>query len=97
MSNYRLSPRAMKFLELYFGGALMKDAARVAGYTGASPQSLCNTGRAILTKFTGEPDFNRAWRRKRKIARLSVGLADNSKSEHEQLKAMKILSRYIRG
>jgi len=98
MRNAKFSPRAMKFLELYFGGALtMKDAVRVAGYRGGSAQALCNTGRAILTKFTGDPNFHRAWRRKRKIARLSVGLADNSKSEHEQLKALKILSRYIGG
>jgi hypothetical protein len=87
----------MKFLELYFGGALMKDAARAAGYRGASDQSLCNTGKAILTKFTKDPNFHRAWRRKRKIARLSAGLAGNSKSELQQLKALKILSRYIGG
>jgi len=93
MRDVRFSHRAMKFLELYFGGALMKDAARAAGYRGASDQSLCNTGKAILTKFTGDPDFHRAWRRKRKIARLSVGLA--GKSEHEQLKALKILSRCL--
>jgi len=85
----------MKFLELYFGGALMKDAARAAGYRGASDQALCNTGRAILTKFTGDPNFHRAWRRKWKIARLSVGLADDSKSDREQLKILKKLSRYI--
>ena len=97
MRNAKFSPRAMKFLELYFGGALMKDAARAAGYRGASGQALCNTGRAILTKFTGDPNFHRAWRRKRKIARLSVGLAGNSKSEHEQLKILKILLRYIGG
>jgi hypothetical protein len=39
----------MKFLEFYFGGTLMKTAARAAGYRGASDQSLCNTGKAILT------------------------------------------------
>ena len=93
----KFSPRERKFLELYFGGALMKDAARAAGYRGASDQALCNTGRAILTKFTKDPNFHRAWRRKRKIARLSAGLAGNSKSELQQLKALKILSRYIGG
>jgi hypothetical protein len=75
----------------------MKDAARAAGYRGASDQTFCNIGRAILTKFTGDPNFHRAWRRKRKIARLSVGLAGNSRSEHEQLKILKILSRSIGG
>jgi hypothetical protein len=95
MRNAKFSPRAMKFLELYFGGALMKDAARAAGYCGASNAALCNTGRGILTKFTGDPTFDRAWRHKRKIARLSVGLADDSKSDREQLKILKKLSRYI--
>jgi len=97
MRDVRFSHRAMKFLELYLGGVSMKDAARGAGYRGASDQALCNTGRAILTKFTGDPNFHRAWRRKRKIARLSAGLAGNSKSELQQLKALKILSRYIGG
>ncbi len=97
MRDVRFSLREMKFLEFYFGGALMKTAARAAGYRGASDQSLCNTGKAILTKFTKDPNFHRAWRRKRKIARLSVGLAGNSKSELQQLKALKILSRYIGG
>jgi len=87
----------MKFLELYFGGALMKDAARAAGYRGASDRALCNTAKGILDKFTKNPNFHRAWRRNRKITQLVVGLADNSKSEHEQLKALKILSRYIGG
>jgi len=97
MRDVRFSLRAMKFLELYFGGALMKDAARAAGYRGASDAALCNTARGILTKFTGDPNFHRAWRRKRKIAQLLVGMADNSKSELQKLKALKILSRYIGG
>jgi hypothetical protein len=97
MKNNKFSPRELQFLELYFSGFLMKDAARAAGYRGSSDPALCNTGRAILTKFTGDPNFHRAWRRKRKIARLSVGLAGNSKSELQQLKALKILSRYIGG
>ena len=91
----KFSPREIKFLELYFSGFLMKDAARAAGYRGASDQALCNTGRGILTKFTGDPNFHRAWRRKRKIARLSAAMADNSKSELQQLKALKILSRCL--
>jgi len=39
MSNFRFSPRQMKFLELYLGGALMKDAAKAAVYQGASGQA----------------------------------------------------------
>jgi len=75
MGIIRFSPRAMKFLEIYFGGALMKDAARAAGYRGTSDQALCNTGRAILDKFskipfdlflpgwsTGEEDFKTHFR-----------------------------------
>lgn len=95
--NSKFSPRQLRFLELYFTGLSMKTAARAAGYRGASDQSLCNTGKAILTKFTKDPNFHRAWRRKRKIARLSAGLAGNSKSELQKLKALKILSRYIGG
>jgi hypothetical protein len=100
MSNYRFSPRARKFLELYFSGFLMKDAAKAAGYRGYSDQALCNTGRAILTKFSPNHKalFHRARASKRrKIAQLLVGLADNSQSELQQLKALKILSRYIGG
>ena len=85
----------MKFLELYFGGALMKDAARAAGYRGASDAALCNTARGILTKFTGDPNFHRAWTRKRKIAQLLAGMADNSKSERQQLKTMRILAALL--
>jgi hypothetical protein len=89
----------MKFLELYFGGALMKDAARAAGYRGASDQALCNTGRAILAKFSNNPKalFRRAGALEREIARLLVGMARNGKSELQQLKALTILSRYIGG
>ena len=97
MGNYRFTQKQLKFLEFYFQGYLIKEAAKLAGYRGSTPQSLCNTGRAILTKFTGDPNFHWAWTRKRKIARLSVGLAGNSKSEHEKLKILKILSRYIGG
>lgn len=78
----------------------MKDAARAAGYRGATDQALCNTGRAILTKFSPNHKalFRRARpRKRRKIAQLLVGLADNSKSDREQLKILKKLSRYIGG
>ena len=95
--NSKFSPRQIRFLELYLTGFSMKDAARAAGYRGSSDPALCNTGKAILSKFTGDPNFHRAWRRKRKIAQLLVGMADNSKSELQQLKALKILSRYIGG
>ncbi len=97
MGNTRLSPRAMKFLELYFGGALMKDAARAAGYKGASNQALCNSARRILSKFSKTPwaTFRRAEARKRKIAQLLTDF--DGRSELQQLKALKILSRCIRG
>ena len=94
MRDVRFSLRAMKFLELYFGGALMKDAARAAGYRGASDQSLCNTGRAVLTKFGFSKNHKLLFRRM-KIAQLFVGLADDSKSDRDQLKILKKLSRYI--
>ena len=95
----RFSPRQIKFLELYLSGFLMKDAARAAGYRGSSDQALCNTGRSILTKFSNNPKglFRLAGARERKIAQLLVGMADNSKSELQQLKTLKILSRYIGG
>jgi hypothetical protein len=87
----------MKFLELYFGGALMKDAARAAGYQGASDQALCNTARAILTKFSMNSKTllrrARAWR---KIAQL-FDMAENSKSEMKKIKALKAMSKYTGG
>jgi hypothetical protein len=85
----------MKFLELYFGGALMKDAARAAGYRGSTPQALCNTGRAILDKFTKNPEalFRRAGARERRVAQLLCDMAFNSKSPLQRLKALKILGR----
>lgn len=76
----------------------MKDAARAAGYTGKSPQSLCNTGRAILNKFS---NINlKALRanalKRRKIAQL-LGMYDNSKSEREQWKGLSLLFKYLGG
>jgi hypothetical protein len=99
MSNYRFSPRAMKFLEFYFGGAKMKDAVRAAGYSGSTDQSLCNTGRKILDKFGSYPQalFSRAGARELRIARLLADLADHSKSELQQLKALMILSKCTGG
>jgi hypothetical protein len=97
--NLRFSSRAMKFLELYFSGFLMKDAARAAGYRGASDQALCNTGKAILDKLSASPEvlFRQAGPREKKIAQLLVDITDNSKSELQQLKALKILSKCIGG
>lgn len=95
MSDSRFSPRAMKFLELYFGGALMKDAARAAGYKGASDQALCNSARRILSKFSKTPwaTFRRTEARERKIAQLLTDF--DGRSELQQLKALKILSRCL--
>ena len=95
----RFSPRQIKFLELYLSGFLMKDAARAAGYRGASAQSLCNTGRAILSKFVANPKglFRLAGVRERKIAQLLVDMAFHSKSEFKQLKALTILSKCVGG
>jgi len=94
MSNVRFSPREITFLELYFGGALMKDAARAAGYRGATPQALCNSGKRVLTKFSNSPTtlFRLPGRRERKIAQLLINILE-SKSEHKQLLALKILSK----
>jgi hypothetical protein len=99
MSNHRFSSREMRFLQLYLGGALMKDAARASGYRGASDQALCNTGRAILTKFSNNPKalFRLAGARERRIAQLLVGMAFNSKSEFKQLKALTILLKCVGG
>jgi hypothetical protein len=85
MGKARFSPRELKFLEFYFGGALMKDAARAAGYQGTSDQALCNTGRAILAKFSKTPW---AWTGKRKIAQLLLDRGDNM-PEFQRLKALK--------
>jgi hypothetical protein len=99
MSVLKFSPRQMKFLELYFGGALMKDSARAAGYRGASDQALCNTGRKILNKFGKNPKalFYRAGARERRIASLLIDATDSSRSEQQQLRALKILSKCIGG
>ena len=94
MSNARFSPREMKFLEIYFAGALMKDAARAAGYQEATPQALYNSGKRVLTKFSNSPTtlFRLFGRRERKIAQLLINILE-SKSEHKQLMALKILSK----
>ena len=95
MGNTKFSFREMKFLEFYFGGALMKTAARAAGYRGASDQALCNTGRKILEKISKTPQalFRFPGPRERRIAQLLGQMAFNSKSELKQLKALEILGR----
>jgi hypothetical protein len=99
MSKTRFSPRETRFLEFFFSGYLMKNAAALAGYKGSTPQSLCNRGRAILTKFSANPKalFRLAGPRETRIAQLLVSMADNNKSEHQQLKALTILSKCLGG
>ena len=97
MSNVRFSPRQLLFLELFFSGLSMKDAATGAGYRGSSAPALCNTGRKILDKFVANPQalFRLAGARERKIAQLLVDMAFNSKSEFKQIRALTILSKVI--
>jgi len=93
--NSNFSRRQNRFLELYFGGALLKDAVWQAGYRGSSPSALCNTGKAILTKFTKNPNFHREWTRERKIARLLAGMGENGKSERQKMKNLRILAALL--
>ena len=99
MGKTRFSTRELKFLELYFGGASgsMKDAVRAAGYRGSTPQALCNSGLRILRKFSKDPKalFGRARARQRKIAQLLAGMAENGKSERQQLKTLRILAALL--
>jgi hypothetical protein len=69
--------------------------ARGAGYKGRSDQALCNTGRKILNKFskTSKVLFCLAGERELKITRLIYGMAFNSASPFQRLKALKILAR----
>jgi hypothetical protein len=87
MSKPKFSPRQLLFLELFFSGYSMQDAARGAGYKGSSPQALCNTGRVILDKFSKTPW---AWSCKRKVAQTLFDVADNM-PEFQKLKALKFL------
>jgi hypothetical protein len=93
--NIKFSPRQNRFLELYFGGALLKDAVWQAGYRGCSNQSRCNTAKKILTKFTKNPNFHREWTRERKIARLLAGMGENGKSERQKMKNLRILAALL--
>lgn len=95
----RFSLRALKFLKLYFvEGMQLMDAARSAGYKGATPQSLCNTGLAILRRYTGD---SRATVRRRigaqgvDVGQLLTEVAENGKSEHQQFQTLMLLSKCI--
>ena len=94
MRKIKFSLKERKFLEFYFSGFLMMDAARGAGYEASTPQSRCNRGRAILTKFSNNPKafFRLGGPRERRIAQLLVDILE-SKSEHKQMLALKILSK----
>ena len=97
--NSKFSPRERKFLELHFAGALMKDAARAAGYRGASDRALCNTGRAILTKYENSVHpkelFRRVGASETRIAQLLLDMAENAKSESARVNALGILSKCL--
>jgi hypothetical protein len=84
----------LNFLEYYFMGYRVKDAAKLAGYRGASDQALCNTGRKILNKLSKSPMtlFRRAGPHEMKIAQLLGDRLDNG-TVQQQLKALKILAR----
>ena len=96
MSNRRFTPKQLRFLELFFSGCKMKDAARAAGYRGASDQALCNTGRKILNKLSKRPMtlFRRAGPREMRIAQLLGNRLDNG-TVQQQLKALKILATML--
>jgi hypothetical protein len=80
----KFSPRQIRFLELYFSGFLMKDAARAAGYRGSSDQALCNTARAILLRAVATDA---------RIAQLLLDMAVHSQSESGRMKGLTILSK----
>jgi hypothetical protein len=99
MSHSRFNPKQLRFLELYFQGYSIQNAVKLAGYKGATPQSRCNTGRAILDKFSNCPEalFLQVGSRERKVAQLLADITFNNKSVKQQLKALKILSNCIGG
>jgi hypothetical protein len=82
--NIKFSPRQLRFLELYLSGFTLKDSAKAAGYKGASAQSLCNTGRAILRRAVANDTG---------IAKLLLDMAVNNQSESGRLKGLIILSK----
>ena len=99
MSNSKFSPRELKFLSLYFSGQQMKDAARAAGYRGASDQALCNSGRAILNKYEDSVHpkelFRRVGASETRVAQLLLALAETGKSESVRVSALAILTKCL--
>ena len=87
MCNSKFSARQLLFLELFFSGYSMQDAARGAGYKGSTPQALCNTGRAILDKFSKTPCTMPF---KRKAVQTLLDGADGM-PDFQKLKALKFL------
>ncbi len=84
--NSKFSPRQVLFLELFFSGCSMKDAARAAGYRGSSAPALCNTGRAILLRAVATDA---------RISQLLLDMAVHSQSESGRLKGLRILSKVM--
>ena len=93
--NSKFSPRQIKFLELYLSGFSMKAAARAAGYRGSSDPALCNTGRAILTKYQQSGIFRGVGGGEGRIAQLLIDMASNHQSESGRLKGLRILSKVM--
>ena len=95
--NIKFSPRQLRFLELYFSGFSMKAAARAAGYRGSTDPALCNTGAAIIRKYSQSASakgiFRGAGAIEGRIASLLLDMAMNSQSESSQLKGLSILSK----
>ena len=89
----KFSPQQIKFLEVYFSGFTIKDAARAAGYRGSSASALCNTGRAILTKYEQSGIFRGTGASEARIASLLVDMVENNQSESDRLKGLTILSK----
>ena len=84
--NPKFSPRQLKFLELFFSGFSIKNAARAAGYRGSSDQALCNTGRAILRRAKASNSI---------IFQLFLDMTVNDKSEYGRMKCLNILSKAL--
>ncbi len=82
--NSKLSPRQLRFLELYFSGFTMRAAARAAGYRGSSASALCNTGRAVLLRAVAADA---------RIAQLLLDMTVHNQSKTGQLKGLSILSK----
>jgi len=94
MRHRKFSERELKFLDLFWGGAQKRVAARLAGYKGRSDQALCNSAARVLKKFYNNPKalLCRAGARERRIVQYLVDTAEHGKSEHQQLKALELLA-----